>query len=531
MKNLINILLFIFLSICCFSCDKDYGTGGTEEIPDEPVKKVFSECKVDAEACPVFGDASRWNAGDAIALLNGSGNLKFIAAVTGNSVVFSGNETDVPEDETIAVYPYSASFSKLPVTISIPSEQSYSKGKADNRHFGAIGKVSFGENGAAVQMKEVFGAISITLTREDITLVTIKANAGENICGDAVLSFNNVPSISDVENGGSAISLSNGENGPFAPGRYILAALPGSLSGGITISYSTTDPDISGSYSTDAALSVERAGVLDLGSKEADADWVTPVVPTVTKSINLGTIYSDFDKYFDPVPLSANPFTGYFAVPLNGGKNEYNFVLYTGSVYKYTSKSTIRFKGHLVPCVFAHKHLVKFAFKSNAFTVTSAKFYHEDGTLVKEFSATKNQVTEVTFDEPLQDGVAYYIDCDEVANSFNVAALTMEYEGPDVEEVCAVHTVLPEPQGSSVTLQGSFDSWNYKDTSKDYTSGFEYKATDAETFTNVDASLEGASFSAALSGLAAGTYTVHAWARKGTDRKSFGPDRTFVISE
>ena len=531
MNNRVNILLGAVLAVCFMSCKDDYGTGGTEIKPDEPVQVVFSECKVEAESSPVFGNTSRWGAGDAITLLAGSENLKFVAATSGNSVVFSGNETDVPEDETIAVYPYSASLSKLPATITIPSEQSYSNGKLNNRLFGAIGKVSFGENGATAQMKEAFGAISITLTREDITLVTIKANAGENLCGDASVSFNNVPSISNVENGGSAISLSNGESGALAPGTYILAVLPGSLSGGVTISYSTTDPDVNGSYSTDAVLSVERAGVLDLGSKEAEADWVVPELPVVTKSINLGTIYSDFDKYFDPIPLAANPFTGYFAVPLNGGKNEYNFVLYTGSVYKYTSKSTIRFKGHLVPCVFAHKHLVKFAFKSNAFTVTSAKLYHENGTVVKEFSATKNQVTEVTFDEPLQDGVAYYIDCDEVANSFNIAALTMEYAGPDVEEVCAVHTIQPEPQGASVTLQGSFDSWNYKETSKDYTAGFEYKAAGAEAFTSVDATLEGQSFTAGLSGLAAGTYTVHAWARKGSDRKSFGPDRTFVISE
>lgn len=531
MKNHVNILLCAVLAVCCLSCKKEYGTGGTEVIPDEPVKKVFSECRVDAEACPVFGDASRWSAGDAVALLNGSENLKLVAATSGNSVVFSGNESDVPENETIAVYPYSASFSNLPVTFSIPADQAYTKGKMDVRLFGAMGKVSFSDSGANVQMKEAFGAISIILTREDITHVTVKANAGETICGDAVVSFNDTPSITVVEKGGSTLSLSEKDGGVLAPGTYILAALPATLSGGVTIAYSTSDPDVSGSYTATDALSIDRASVLALGSKEAEADWVSPELPTVTKAVNMGTLYSDFDKYFDPVPLASDPFAGYFAVPLNGGKNESNYVLYTGSVYKYTSKSTIRFKGHLVPCVFAHKHLVKLSFKSNAFTVTSAKLYHEDGTVVKEFSATKNQVAEVTFDEPLQDGVAYYIDCDEVANSFNLAALTLEYEGPDVEEVCAVHTVQPEPQGTSVTLQGSFDSWNYKETSKDYTSGFEYKAAGAETFTNVDATLEGQSFSAGLSGLAAGTYTVHAWARKGTDRKSFGPDRTIVISE
>lgn len=124
-------------------------------------------------------------------------------------------------------------------------------------------------NSTALKFYNVCGGIKFSLSRGDITSIMFKGNNNEPLAGDISLVFENGLPKATVVNGLTEITLTPKTGTTFAQStNYYIVALPGTLTGGFTMTFTTSGGAIGTFNYTTGAVSIKRS----IFSKKADID-------------------------------------------------------------------------------------------------------------------------------------------------------------------------------------------------------------------------------------------------------------------
>ena len=216
-----------------------------------------------------------WTPSDEINVFYGSTSTRYISKNTENATTAVFRTLDVigttesATENIWGLYPYNenASCTGSAVTTTLPANQKGVPGTFDDDLY-----ITLAHNtSTALVFWNVCGGIKFSLSRNDITSITFRGNNNEDIAGDISLTFDgetNFP-VATVLNGAKEITLTPKTGTTFASGEnYYLILLPGTLSGGFTMTFTDID-DVLGTFVyTDNAVTIKRS----VFSKKADID-------------------------------------------------------------------------------------------------------------------------------------------------------------------------------------------------------------------------------------------------------------------
>ena len=189
-----------------------------------------------------------WTPGDAISLFYGSGTeggSKFtsnaseptaITNFTGTIGVITGG-ADVSVEDTYfwGLYPYDpeAECDGSSVVTTLPNRQKAVPGTFDTGVFPSLGRAQ----GLSMGFYNICGGLRITVTRDDIKSVTLKAIGGEKIAGKARIGFDGgVPKDLEIMDGSDEITITAPAGKFLEPGKfYYFVAFPQTLSQGVQL--------------------------------------------------------------------------------------------------------------------------------------------------------------------------------------------------------------------------------------------------------------------------------------------------------
>lgn len=158
---------------------------------------------------------------------------------------FTGHfDDDVPDgaqDTYYAVYPYSPAntFDGSAVTLAVPSVQVSEAGSFGSGMYPSVAMSA----STSLAFRHVCGGIKFSVSRSDITDITIASKGEEPLSGRVKVSFgtDGLPAVSVTE-GLSEVSVRPAEGGCFKPGEYYyMAVLPVTMAGGFTMTFNTDD--------------------------------------------------------------------------------------------------------------------------------------------------------------------------------------------------------------------------------------------------------------------------------------------------
>ena len=203
--------------------------------------------------------ASLWSPYDAICVFYGSGSaggsrFVFTTGTVDSAIAeFTGTiDTSTPDLEFWGLYPYdsAASCDGSSITTTIPSSQN-----GLFRIFPAIGHSSTQD----MAFYNVCGGLCFSVKRADISRITIRSNNGESLAGRVrigLASDGKTPEIKEVLSGTDVITITT--TGYFTPDvNYYVTILPGSLTGGFTMTFET--PVREGSYNRTKSTAINRS--------------------------------------------------------------------------------------------------------------------------------------------------------------------------------------------------------------------------------------------------------------------------------
>lgn len=245
MNRIIN-LLFVIIALSLTSCAKERSYGGNRNIMT--IKAILSE----ASSKTVIQDGTTtvlWEPGDAVNVFYKTTGSRFISNNTepAGTADFTGNlsvtgfftEGFTADTPLWAVYPYrsDATSDGNSVTTTLPAKQVARAGSfAKSTHI-TLAKSS----NTTMGFYNVSGGVRFALTHENVKEVVFSGRNGEDIAGKVKLSFaDGVPIVQAVLEGQKAITVTAPDNGTFEIGKwYYIVALPGSLSNGFQMTFST----------------------------------------------------------------------------------------------------------------------------------------------------------------------------------------------------------------------------------------------------------------------------------------------------
>ena len=258
MNTCIKSLIIACATIMCFAC-----TGFEEELDNigangvdvtitamresfNPNTKTIRESDGSVEWCPkdeisvFYGDGTNGGSKftsqntEQVAIAEFKGRLEGISA---------GGENFTQGKYLYGVYPYSINteFNNGTVTMSLPSYQTATEGTFSNGLFPTIARAqSFN-----LAFYNICGGIKFTVSRKDITSVTIKGNNGERLGGRAKIVFDEYekPAVLDEEvESKNEITVYAPAGGTFEAGKeYYIVTYPATLKSGFTITFRTSD--------------------------------------------------------------------------------------------------------------------------------------------------------------------------------------------------------------------------------------------------------------------------------------------------
>ena len=148
-------------------------------------------------------------------------------------------ETENPPHAYWAVYPYNAANTcdGESVTLTIPATQTAAVGTFDNKMFPSIAT----STNFYLAFYNVCGGMRFSLTTEGVKEVVFQGLDDEDIAGKVKLAFvDGVPAVQEIINGQKSITLSAPYGTTFETGKwYYVVALPGTLSNGFKMTFST----------------------------------------------------------------------------------------------------------------------------------------------------------------------------------------------------------------------------------------------------------------------------------------------------
>lgn len=158
---------------------------------------------------------------------------------------FTGHfDEDVPagvQNTYYAVYPYSPAntFDGSAVTLAVPSVQVSEAGSFGAGMYPSVAR----STSTSLAFRNVCGGIKFSVSRSDITDITIAAKGEEPLSGQVKVSFgaDGVPAVSVTE-GISEVTVRPSEGGCFKPGEYYyMTILPVTMANGFTMTFNTDD--------------------------------------------------------------------------------------------------------------------------------------------------------------------------------------------------------------------------------------------------------------------------------------------------
>ena len=262
MKRTLGFLLLACAMPAFFSCTKEINSGPVEETRDLVFTATREDVTPDTKTQSVEVDGKKytyWSVGDEISVfyISGtSGGTKFTSTNTepAASADFSGVLTTVTGGESVAqeyfwaVYPYNqqnsvtVSEGNTLVTTVVPDAQ-----------YGTPGTFSDGQNisiarspGLSLSFKNLLSGFKISVSRNDITRITITGNNGEPLAGTVKVSMDSgVPVVSSVVSGKTTVTLTPAAGGTFSTGvLYYLYFLPTTFENGLTFTFYASDGSV-----------------------------------------------------------------------------------------------------------------------------------------------------------------------------------------------------------------------------------------------------------------------------------------------
>ena len=217
-----------------FSCSKtEVQPAGDVSVSTFTARTVSTKITIDSEW------RLWWEVDDAVAINDGSATYSFSADAAGSTTTLSreGFEIDAAADYH-AVFPYAAvsGFSGSTATITVAGGRTAAAGVYPSAP--SVAKTT----GAARSFSflNVCGLVSFVLTESDVASIVLFGGNGEDIAGTVTVSTE-TGVVGEVVAGEKSILLKPAAGSAFATGRYYVAVLPGSFSGGMSISLYKTD--------------------------------------------------------------------------------------------------------------------------------------------------------------------------------------------------------------------------------------------------------------------------------------------------
>lgn len=312
------LLLSAIVAISAFACtktieqplDKDVETpsGNVHSFVVEAEANIIADvAHASAPSKTVLnGDLSvSWVAGDEISVFGETVNNEFtLDSIDGEGkAIFSGSASG---SEFYALYPYDSESSITAggiITTSLPCDQTGVSGTFAP----GLNKSVAHTDGSTFVMKNVFGLIRFTLTRSDITSVTISSNGNEFMTGKVEITIDGsgIPSCS-VVNGTRYVTV-RPSGSTFAPGTYYAVVLPGTYAGGLRMTLATaTQADV---RKKTADAIVTRSHILNGGTPDATLALNNIIELGSTETANCYVAGEAGRRYKMPVTVMGNGYT------------------------------------------------------------------------------------------------------------------------------------------------------------------------------------------------------------------------------
>ena len=215
-----------------------------------------------------------WQPYDAINVFFGTKGAVYVSQNTRNAASAPFRTTDesaesaeLESDNIWGLYPYdrNAACDGASVTTTLPGHQYGVPGTFADDLFITLAHSATN----TLKFFNVCGGIKFSLTRSDIASVTFKGNHDEDIAGDISLTFADGAPKATVVNGIKEITLTPLSGSAFNKGTdYYIITLPVALSGGFTITFTTTSGSEAAFAYTDKPVSIQRSSF----GRKADFD-------------------------------------------------------------------------------------------------------------------------------------------------------------------------------------------------------------------------------------------------------------------
>ena len=214
-----------------------------------------------------------WTPADEINIFYGTLSTHYTSQNTANATTAVFRTTDVIGSTESAstniwgLYPYDANATSTGSAISttLPATQYGVPDTFDDDLYITLA------HGTSTTLKfyNVCGGIKFSLSRGDITSITFKGNNNEPIAGDISLTFENGLPKTTVVNGLTEITLTPKTGTTFAQNtNYYIVALPGTLTGGFTMTFTTSGGAVGTFNYTVGSVTIKRS----IFSKKAEID-------------------------------------------------------------------------------------------------------------------------------------------------------------------------------------------------------------------------------------------------------------------
>lgn len=262
-----------------------------------------SELSVDGEGVGTI----YWNPADEINVFYGTTSTHYISQNETNATTAVFKTMDVigssesASENIWGLYPYNeyATCTGVAVNTTLPATQYGVPGTFDDDLYITLAH----NNSTALTFYNVCGGIKFSLSRDDITSITFSGNNNEDIAGDVSLAFSDgLPTVS-ITSGIKEITLTPKTGSTFVSGEnYYLVLLPGVLSAGFTMTFTTSTGTVGTFTYTAKPVTIKRS----VFSRKADidtfaSDFIIPTNQIVYTTSDGNTI--DISN-ISPAPLS-----------------------------------------------------------------------------------------------------------------------------------------------------------------------------------------------------------------------------------
>lgn len=260
------------------------------------------------------------------------------------------NDENVPSGMSAKNYAYQIKDSgKDRLYIFQPGLQKPVTGGYDpNAHY-LIGKSDLKSD---LELSNLNGLLKFSLTGNNIKEVTLYGNDNEHIAGLAVVEFDEetgkpkIVSYANTELQSSFIRVKPASGDTFAPGAYYISVPPTNFTKGIRVEVLA---DVEGQLKSydrtgNSALEVKRAQVTNLGTLDANPDWLDVEIMDFMDFARQNDVASPFqikiDKYWPFNETGSNHFPSSTSVKSDYVNNRTNLTLENSgySIYVYATK-------------------------------------------------------------------------------------------------------------------------------------------------------------------------------------------------